>query len=92
MHIPVPRRDAAWWGAIRQARDATLAILRGPLDPAVVAILRGPTVPTFIAADPLWAASVWSGALAEVEAWSARLDAAYLRFATWQTYGLTGTA
>jgi len=92
LSVPTWKRGSEWWSAIRQARDSVLEILRGPIDPAVVAILHGPTVPTHIAADPQWAESVWSAALGEVEAWSARLDRAYLRYVTEQALGLSGTA
>jgi hypothetical protein len=92
MRVPVWKRDAAWWSAIRQARDETLEVLRGPLNPIVLTILHGPNVPKWIADDQPWRASVWREALFEVEAWSERLDRAYLRFATEQTYGIAGTA
>jgi hypothetical protein len=91
MRVRAWKRDAAWWSAIRQARDAVLEVLRGPPDCALL-VMVCPNVPKFVRDDPRWRASAWAAALHEVENWSARLDAAYLRFATEQTYGLAGTA
>jgi hypothetical protein len=87
MRMRVGKRDARWWSQVRQARDATLAILRGPIDLTVLAIITGPHVP------PPWLRDdVWAAALHEVEAWSARLEAAHVRWCLEQTYGLTGSA
>lgn len=68
--------EATWWAQVREARDGTLIVLRAGPDH------------TLDAEGRQW----WADALAEVEAWSVRLEAAYQRYAIAQTYPLMGTA
>lgn len=89
--VPAWKRNAEWWIAVRRARDELLEVLRGPFDKRVLRILIGPT-PRWVSSDPQWQAGVWAGALQEAEAWSVRLDAAYVLFVTEQTYPLQGRA